>query len=180
MEIIRVIFFLKTPFLMKKVLFSILLCSLVGMFTVSAQNSVKKSGKVYTVSETLNLLKGQWRYMYKLYGEDIFYNHSYRSGVAVIDTMEIHSYEIDATGKTRYYTDWEDADGSQALNAAQTFGSWDLEKAVDGGVVIVLRNAFFKGCPNIRRKVSMINKKQMLLIDPGTGDKYYFHKKVVR
>lgn len=163
---------------MKKVVLLILLGSMFAFSNLSAQNSVTNA-KVYTVSETLNLLKGQWRYMYKLIGEDIFYNHSYGAGRAVIDTLEIHSYEIDGMGTTRYYTDWEDTDGSQALNAANSSGSWDLEKAPNG-VVIVLRDAFFKGCPEIRRKVEMINKKQMLLLDPDTGDKYYFHRKTIQ
>lgn len=164
---------------MKKVFLVILLSSMIGMINVSAQNSVGKSAKVYTVSETLNLLKGQWRYMYKLIGDDIFYNHSYNGGVAMKDTLEIHTYDINSAGATQYYTDWEDKDGSQAMNGANSSGSWDIEKAPDG-VVIVLRDAFFKGCPAIRRNILLINKKQMLLLDPETGDKYYFHRKIVR
>jgi len=164
---------------MKKVLFTIFLSSMIGMIQVSAQNSLGTTpDNVYTVSETLKLLKGQWRYMYKLIDDQVFYNHSFGSGKAVIDTMEIHTYEIEATGETRYYTDWEDKDGSQALNAAGTRGSWDLEKSPDG-VVIVLRDAFFKGCPDIRRKEVMINDKQMLLLDEEMNDKYYFKRKTL-
>jgi len=180
MEIFRVSFFISKSSLMKKVLLLFLLCSIVGMISVSAQNSVKPTAKIYSVSETLNLLKGQWRYMYKLIGDDIFYNQAFGSGRAVIDTSEIHTYSITAAGATKYFTDWENVDGTQALNAANSTGSWDLEKAPGGDVVIVLRNAFFKGCPQIRRKVLMINTKQMLLLDPNTGDRYYFNRKVVR
>ncbi len=160
----------------KLILFALLFCFLSNAFVTAQTSTVKAEQPKYTVGDALSLLKGEWRFMYKIVEEQIVYNRSFRHGAKgylQIDTMEVHTYNIDALGRTEYFVDWEDPDGSIKPNEANSSGSWDLEK-VNDGIDIVIKDAYFKGCPDIRRRVLIINSKQMLLLDIDTGDKHYY------
>ena len=154
--------------------FVIISCLLCG--SVSAQPPAQQSP--LTVSEALNLLKGQWRFMYKIIDGEIMYERNFRHGSRnqmEVDTNQIHTYGIDQLGRTDYFIDFQNPDGEIRSNEIDSPGSWDLQK-VAGGVDIVVRDAYFRGCPEIRRRILRINKAQMLIEDKQTGDQFYFKR----
>ena len=162
---------------MRKIVFPVFViigCLLCG--SVIAQPPAKSS---LTVSEALNLLKGQWRFMYKIIDNEIIYERNFRNGyrhAMEIDTNQIHTYGIDQLGRTDYFIDFQDPDGEIKSNEIDSPGSWDLQK-VTGGVDVIIRDAYFRGCPEVRRRIIRINKGQMLLEDKQTGDQYYYKRK---
>ena len=135
----------------------------------------------HTVSEVLQLIKGEWRQQYKIIDGQIYYDRKYRTtstGMKLaIDTSAIHIFSIDSRGRTNYILNWEETPGNLKFDRGETAeGSWDLRQ-LSSGVELTIRDAYFKGCPDLKRRVSRINSKQLLLFDPETGDNYYFTRR---
>lgn len=159
----------------------ITLTILVMGYSISiAQSSSQKEGK--TVSETLKLIDGQWRMMYKIIDGNVIYDRRYQLNNQTstmqlhVDTMSIHTYNIDDRGRTKYTVNWENPDGQVTINDWDVSGSWDVKQTADG-IDIHVMNAYYPGCPNIIRRVVNINEKQLLLQDSQTGDQYYFTRR---
>ncbi|MEO1436229.1 MAG: hypothetical protein AAFV80_11885 [Bacteroidota bacterium] len=136
---------------------------------------------VYTVSNVLRELKGQWRLQYKIIDDQVFYDRRYKqtangSVQLVVDTFAIHSFMIDTRGRTEYRLNWESPDGELESNMTGTNGSWDLKQSPEG-VNLLIRDAYYKGCPVLTRRVIRINAQQLLVQDLETGDVYYFTKR---
>ena len=118
--------------------------------------------------------------MYKIINGDIVYERSFRMGyrnAMELDTNQIHTYAIDQLGRTDYFVDYQDPDGEIHTNEMNSAGSWDLKKE-NGEVLVIIKDAYYKGCPQIRRRVIRINKEQMLLEDLTTGDQFYYKRTI--
>jgi len=135
-----------------------------------------------TVSETLKALDGQWRMMYKVInGGTIFYDKRYSFNTQTntmgfsIDTMSIHSFEIDSKGRTEYAINWEE-NGVVVVNEWDVSGSWSV-KQTDDGIDLHITNAYYEGCPRIIRRIINVNDRQLILQDLKTGDQYYYKRR---
>ncbi len=158
----------------------LLACCSIGTAQTPTSASLNE-GK--TVSETIKLMDGQWRMMYKVInGGTIFYDKRYVFNTATnsmqftIDTMSIHTFEIDGRGRTNYAINWEEAGGELTVNEWDVSGSWDL-KQTSSGIDLHISNAYYDGCPTIIRRVVNINDRQLILQDIKTGDQYYYKRR---
>lgn len=135
-----------------------------------------------TVAETLKSLDGEWRMMYKVLDSGtIFYNKRYSFNMQTnamgfsIDTMSIHSFNIDSRGTTEYAINWEE-NGAIVVNEWDVSGSWNLKES-DDGIDLHINNAYYDGCPTIIRRVVNVNNRQLILQDLKTGDQYYYKRR---
>lgn len=158
----------------------LLACCAIGTAQTPVQTSLNE-GK--TVSETIKLMDGQWRQIYKVVDDGtIFYDKRYVLNTATnmmqlsIDTMSIHTFEIDGRGRTKYAINWEEASGELTANERELASSWDL-KQTDFGIDLYIKNAYYKGCPDIVRRVVNINDRQLILQDLKTGYQYYYKRR---
>ena len=164
---------------MKKIIILTLFFSC-GFITQNHAQDYLKEGK--TVAETLKILKGQWRMMYRIVNDEIFYTKHLRYDetrkkmVMAVDTVGIHTFEMDVNGNTRYRSNVEDATGELIINDWDIDGTWTL-KQTDGGIDLHILDAYFKGCPPIIRRIINVNERQLLLQDLTTGDKYYYKRR---
>ncbi len=165
---------------MKRIILFVL-AGLLSVMSVQAQTAdVQPKGK--DVAETLRLIKGQWRFVYKIIENEVHYDTRVQPNAdqtkmeIVIDTMAIHSYKMDQRGRTQYVVNWENATGDLIVNDWDVSGKWDIKQTPNGIDVHVL-DAYYPGCPPIIRRVVNINQRQLLLQDSTTGDKYYFERR---
>ncbi len=134
-----------------------------------------------TISYCLQEIKGDWRFHYKIINDQIQYDRRYvnyggQGSKLSIDTTAIHTYDIDSRGRTSYNLNWEENDGELKFMETNTKSSWDLRQGKDG-VQIVLKDAYYPGCPEVVRYIVRLNKSQMLTVDPLTRDYYFYTRR---
>lgn len=158
-----------------------MLAGLIACMTAYGQTEpVQSKGK--DVAETLSLIKGQWRFVYKIIENEVHYDTRIQPNAAntkmevVVDTMAIHSFQIDERGRTKYAINWENALGDLIVNEWDVSGKWDV-KQTPNGIDVHILDAYFPGCPPIIRRIVNINKKQLFLQESQSGDKYYYEKR---
>ncbi|MEM7105985.1 MAG: hypothetical protein AAF502_22810 [Bacteroidota bacterium] len=151
------------------------------VFTINKEAEAQASaGGKYTVSEVLNDIKGQWRQQYKIIDGNIFYDRRYlqtsKGVMLAIDTSSIHTFRVDQRGRTKYSINWEEANGQLQFDDANSNASWDLKQGAEG-VNLIIRDAYYAGCPIITRRIVRINQQQLLVLDLQTGDHYYYTRR---
>ena len=156
--------------------------TLMTFCTIAMAQPAETSREGKTVSETLKAMKGEWRMMYKIMGENILYDNHYQLNPETNryelrkDTSSIHTFGITRLGRTSYKVNREDINGQLIVNDWDISGSWDL-KQTDNGIDLHIVNAYYNGCPTIIRRIINVNDRQLWLQDSQTGTQYYYVKR---
>jgi hypothetical protein len=173
---------------MKKLLWLVLVLLQVSALTAQTApraNAIEavNAGQSSTL-DMLNTLKGEWRYMYKIVGNDIMYEYGVRQGKQsgtieqFLDTLGIHRFLLDDKGVATYRLNWEDAGGTLVENQWDPKGRWDVKynKTTDKFDVRIY-NAYYKNSGTVVRRIERVNPRQLILVDAETNTTFYYERR---